>query len=129
MQPRSGAITILAALCWLAGAINVVSALQEFGHLPMLRAGGGTLFVENQMDGWLLAAMAIVSLFLAGGLWAAHGWAKRAVVLVAALNILVTFFTQFEGGQSWINAVPGIVVNAAILLYAQTTPARSELNG
>lgn len=129
MQPRSAAITILAALCWLAGAVNVIGALQEFGHLPILSSADGVLLADNQVDGWLLAALAIISLFVAGGLWATHDWAKRAVVIVAALNILATFFTQFEGGQSWMNAVPGIVVNAAILIYARTDNARSALNG
>lgn len=129
MEPRPRIVTILAGLCWLAGAVNVVGALQEFGHLPVLASGGGALFLENRIDGWLLAAMAIISLFLAGGLWATHDWAKRALVAVAALNILVTFFTQFEGGQSWIGALPGIVVNAAILLFARTPEARSELGG
>lgn len=129
MQPRPAAITILAALSWLAGAVNVIGALQEFGHLPVLSSTGGTLLAENRIDGWLLAAMAIVSLFLAGGLWAAHDWARRAVLVVAALNLLVTFFTQFEGGQSWLNAVAGIMVNAAILIYARTPDARSALDG
>jgi hypothetical protein len=129
VQSRSAAIAILATLSWLAGAVNVVGALQEFGRLPMLGAAGSAVLADNRVDGWLLAAMAIISLFLAGGLWAAHGWAKRAVLAVAALNILVTFFTQFEGGQSWIASVPGIVISAAILLYARTPDARSALNG
>ena len=128
MQSRSAAISILAALCWLAGAVNVIGALQEFGHLPVLSDAGGSLLAGNRVDGWLLAAMAIVSLFLAGGLWAGHDWAKRVVLVVAALNILVTFFTQFEGGQSWLNAVPGILVNAGILLYARSAEAKSALN-
>lgn len=128
MQSRPVAITILAALCWLAGAVNVIGALQEFGHLPAVGLGSGALFLDNRIDGWLLAGMAIASLFLAGGLWAAHDWAKRAVLAIAALNIAVTCFTRFEGGQSWVNAVPGIVVNAGILLYARTAAAQSELN-
>ena len=128
MQSRSAAISILAALCWLAGAVNVIGALQEFGHLPVLSDGGGSLLAGNRVDGWLLAAMAIVSLFLASGLWAGHDWAKRVVLVVAALNILVTFFTQFEGSQSWFNAVPGILVNAGILLYARSADAKSALN-
>lgn len=90
---------------------------------------GGVTLAGNLIDGWLLAAMAIVSLFLAGGLWAEHSWAKRAVLVVAALNILVTFFAQFGGGQSWVGAVPGIVLNAAILIYARTPGARSALDG
>jgi hypothetical protein len=129
VQPRPAAISILAALCWLAGAVNVIGALQQFGHLPSLASEGSAMLVANQVDGWLLSAMAIVSLFLAGGLWAAHNWAKRAVLAVAALNILVTFFTQFEGDQSWLNAVPAILINAAILLYARTADAKSALNG
>ena len=129
MEPRPTAITILAALCWLAGGVNVIGALQNFGHLPMLSASGTALLADNQVDGWLLAAMAIISLFLAGGLWAVHSWARRVVLVVAALNILVTLVTQFEGGQSWLAVVPGVVVNAAILVYARTADAQTELNG
>lgn len=129
MQLRPTAITMLATLCWLAGAVSVVGALQKFGHLPVLSATGGALLAGNRVDGWLLASMAIISLFLAGGLWAVHGWAKRAVMVVAALNIMVTFFTQFEGAQSWLNAVPGVLINAGILLYARTADARASLHG
>lgn len=128
MQPRSTAITILAALCWLAGAVNVIGALQNFGHLPMLSPTGSALLADNPVDGWLLAAMAIISLFLAGGLWAVHPWAKRVVLGVAVLNILATVFAQFEGGQSWVGAVPGVVINLGILAYARTADAQSALN-
>jgi hypothetical protein len=129
VQSRPKAISILATLYWVAGAVNVLGALQEFGHLPTLGSIGGALLADNRVDGWLLAAMAIISLFLAGGLWATHDWAKRAVMVVAALNVLVTFFTQFEGSQSWLNALPGILVNAAIFLYLGTAEARTALNG
>ena len=87
------------------------------------------MLAENWVDGWLLAAMAIISLFLAGGLWAAHGWVRRVVLVVAGLNILVACFAQFEGDQSWLNVVPAIVVNAAILVYARTANASAALNG
>ena len=126
---RPTAIRMLATLCWLAGAVNVVGALQKFSHLPVLGSTDGTFLAAHRVDGWLMAAMAIISLFLAGGLWAAHGWAKRAVMVVAALNIMVTFFTQSEGAQSWMNAVPGVLINAGILLYAQTAYARASLHG
>ena len=130
MQPRPAAIRNLAALCWLAGAANVIYALQEFGHLPVLGiAGSGAMLADHRVDGWLLAAMAIISLFVAGGLWPTHDWAKRALLAVAVLNILVIFFTQFEGGQSWLGALPGILINAGILLYARTADARSALHG
>lgn len=129
MQTRPTAIVVLAVLCWLAGAVNVVGALQEFGRLPLFAADGGGLFVDNHVDGWILAGLAIVSLFLAGGLWAGHSWARSGVLVVAALNVLATFFTRFEGGESWVNAAPGIIVNAAILLYARTADARAALDG
>ena len=129
MQSRPAAISVLAVLCWLAGAVNVLGALQEFGHLPALSSSGTTMLAENWVDGWLLAAMAIISLFLAGGLWAAHGWARRVVLVVAGLNILVACFAHFEGDLSWLNVVPAIVVNAAILVYARTANASAALNG
>ena len=127
MQGRPVAITVLATLFWIAGAVNVVGALQEFGHFPELAAGRGVLFLDNQLDGWVLAGMTIVSLFLSGGLWAGHGWAQRAVVAVAAVNLLVTLATRFEGGATWPLVLPGLVVNAAILLYAQSANARAAL--
>ncbi|MFT4040153.1 MAG: hypothetical protein QM692_18375 [Thermomicrobiales bacterium] len=127
MQGKPVAITLLAILFWIAGAINVVGALQEFGHFPELAAGAGTLFLDNQLDGWVLAGLAIISLFLSGGLWAGHSWASRAVIVVAVVNLLATLLTRFEGGGSWLNVIPGLVVNAAILLYAQTADARAAL--
>ena len=34
--------------------------------------------------------------------------------------------TQFNGGDTWWNAMPGIVLNAAILLYVRSATARPE---
>lgn len=129
MQLRPTAITVLAALFWLAGAVNVIGALQNFGHLPAFDAAGGAELLDNQLDGWLLAAMAIISLFLAGGLWAVHPWAKRVVVVAAALNLIVTLIAQFEGSQSWVAIVPGLVINLGILMYVRSHETRAALDG
>jgi hypothetical protein len=48
-------------------------------------------------------------------------------VAIAAINIGIILFTQFEGGESWLNALPGILLNVAILLYARTPAVREAL--
>jgi hypothetical protein len=73
-------------------------------------------------------AAALASLAVAFGLWVERSWARRVVVAIAGINIGVIFFTQFEGGESWWNAIPGIVLNAAVLLYARSPAVRDALD-
>lgn len=128
MQTRPTGITAIAILLWLAGAAHVIGALQDFGVIPAVGSGGSGFFVSDPIDGLLQVGAAIVSLFIAGGLWGMQSWARRAVVVIAALNLLIVFFTKFEGGESWLNAAPGIVLNAAILLYARSPAVRHALD-
>jgi hypothetical protein len=127
LQARPAGITLLAVLIWLAGAAHVLGALQDFGYLPAAGGAGAGFFVDDPVDGLIQAAAAVVSLFLAGGLWGMQSWARKAVVAIAALNIAIVFFTKFEGGESWWYAVPGIVINAAVLLYARSPEVRQAL--
>ena len=121
MQSRSAAISILAALCWLAGAVNVIGALQEFGHLPVLSDAGGSLLAGNRVDGWLLAAMAIVSLFLfCAGLSQAVAWRQglgwprfwRRWGQVAGCALLVTAgsYLMFPRSFIYFGVLHGIAV-------------------
>jgi hypothetical protein len=128
MQSRPLGITALAILAGLAGVAHLIGALQDFGVIPAAGGRGGGFFVADPVDGIIQTAAAIVSLAIAYGLWSEQSWARKAVVAVAALNIVVIFFTQFEGGESWWNAVPGIILNAAILLYARTPEVRRALD-
>jgi hypothetical protein len=57
-----------------------------------------------------------------------QSWARQAVVAIAAVNLLIVFFTKFEGGESWLNAAPGIILNAAILLYGRSPEIRRALD-
>lgn len=124
---RPTGITLLAILLWLAGAAHVVGALQDFGVLPVAGGVGAGFFVDDLLDGLIQIVAAIVSLFLAGGLWGMQSWARKGVVIVAAVNLLIVVFTRFEGGESWLYVLPGIVVNVAILLYARSPAVRQAL--
>lgn len=128
MQTRPVGITAIAILLWLAGAAHVVGALQDLGYIPAIGGAGAGFFVSDPIDGLIQIVAAVVSLFIAGGLWGMQSWARKAVVIVAALNLLVVFFTKFEGGESWLNAAPGILLNAAILLYARSPAVRQALD-
>jgi hypothetical protein len=128
MQRRSTGITILAVLAALAGVAHIVGALQDFGVIPAAGGGGAGFFVADPVDGVIQVVAALISLALAYGLWSEQSWARTALVVIAALNIVVIFFTQFEGDESWWNAVPGILLNAAILLYARSPAARRALD-
>lgn len=127
MQARPAGITAIAILLWLAGAAHVLGALQDFGVIPAVGGGGAGFFVSDPTDGLIQVGAAIVSLFIAGGLWGMQPWSRKAVVAIAAVNLLIVFFTKFEGGGSWLNAAPGIVLNAAILLYARSPAVRQAL--
>jgi hypothetical protein len=121
-------VTILAILAGLAGIAHVVGALQSFGIIPAAGGGAAGFFVADPVDGVIQIAAALASLAVAFGLWVERSWARRVVVAIAAINIGVIFFTQFEGGESWWNAIPGIVLNAAVLLYARSPAVRDALD-
>jgi hypothetical protein len=128
MRQRPAGITILAILAGLSGIAHIIGALQAFGVVPAAGGGAGGFFVADPVDGVIQVAAALASLAIAYGLWVERSWARSAVVAIAAINIGVIFFTQFEGGESWWNAIPGIVLNAAILLYARSPMVRDALD-
>ena len=128
MRQRPAGITALAILAGLAGLAHIVGALQAFGVIPAAGGGTGGFFVADPVDGAIQIAAAAVSLAVAYGLWGEQAWARRAVIAIAAINIGVIFFTQFEGGESWWNALPGLVFNAAILVYARSPAVRQALD-
>jgi len=127
MTSRPAGITLLAILVWLAGAAHVLGALQDFGYLPAIGGKASGFFVDAPIEGIIQVVAAMITLFVAGGLWGMQPWARRAVVAIAAVNILVVFFTHF-GGESWLNAVPGILINAAILLYTRSPKIRLAMS-
>jgi hypothetical protein len=128
VTPRPLGITLLAVLAGLAAIAHLAGALQDFGVIPAVGGAGAGFFVADPVDGVIALVAAAVSVAIAAGLWTEQSWARKAVVVIAALNILIIFFTRFEGGESWWNAVPGIIVNAAILLYARTPAVRRALD-
>lgn len=128
MPSRPPGITLLAILLWLAGAAHVIGALQDFGVLPAIGGRGAGFFIDDPLDGIIQVIAAIVSLFLAGGLWGMQSWARKGVILVAAANLLVVVLTQFEGSESWLNALPGLIVNLVILIYARSASVRDALS-
>jgi hypothetical protein len=127
MSKRPLGITILAILAGLAGLAHLMGALQAFGMIPAAGSSGAGFFVADPVDGAIQVSAAVVSLVISYGLWSEQSWARKVIVAIAALNILIILFTQLEGGESWWNAVPGIIVNAAILLYAQSPTVRRAL--
>jgi len=127
MTSRPASITLLAILVWLAGAAHVFGALQDFGYLPAIGGEASGFFVDAPIEGIIQVVAAMITLFVAGGLWGMQSWARRAIVAIAAINIMVVFFTHF-GGENWLNAVPGILINAAILLYARSPKVRLAMS-
>jgi hypothetical protein len=128
VSSRPSGITLLAILLWLAGAAHILGALQEFGILPVVGGPGAGFYVADTPSGIVQVVAAVISLFVAGGLWGMQPWARKAVVLIAVANLAIVFYTKFSGGESWVNAIPGIAVNAAILLYARSPRVREALD-
>ena len=118
----------LAILAALAGLADIVGALQSFGVLPAAGGASAGFFVSDPVAGIIQIAAALVTFALAYGLWQQRGWSRNALVAIAAVNIGILFFTHFGAGESWLNAVPGIMVNAALMLYARTEVVRQELD-
>ncbi|MCC7021746.1 MAG: hypothetical protein IT338_02910 [Thermomicrobiales bacterium] len=125
---RPVGITLLALLALLAGIAHVVGALQAFGAIPAIGGAGVGFFVSDPGDGIIQIVAAVISAAVAGGLWVMQSWARKAVVVIAALNIVVALFTQIDGGETWLNALPAVLINAAILLYARSPRIRAALD-
>jgi hypothetical protein len=128
VQARRPAITALAILAALAGLAHIVAGLQSFGVLPAAGGAGAAFFIWNPTAGVIQLAAALFTLALAYGLWQRQSWSRTALVIIAAANLVIIFATQFGGDRSWWNAVPGIVLNAALLLYARTPAVRQEFD-
>jgi hypothetical protein len=118
----------MAVLFGLAGVAHLAGALQDFGIIPAVGGAGGGFFVADPVDGVIELVAVAVSFAVSAGLWMEQSWARKVAMIIAALNILIIFYTRFEGGESWLNAIPGIIVNAAILLYSQSPTVRRALN-
>jgi hypothetical protein len=128
VQSHKPGIIGLAILAGLAGVADIVGALQSFGVLPAAGGASAGFFVSDPVAGIIQLAAALVTFALAYGLWQQRSWSRKALVAIAAVNIGVIFFTHFGAAEGWLNAVPGIVLNAALLLYAWTPAVLQELD-
>ena len=128
MQSHKPGIIGLAILAGLAGVADIVGAFQSFGVLPAAGGADAGFFVSDPIAGIIQLAAALVTFVLAYGLWQQRNWSRKALVAIAAVNIVIIFVTHFGAGGSWLHAVPGIVLNAALLLYARTPAVRQELD-
>jgi hypothetical protein len=128
MGRRPIGITGLAVLAGLAAIAHLVGALQDFGVVPAVRTGGAGFFVSDPVGGAVQLLATILAAALAAGLWTRRAWARTAVVAIAAVNIIVAFATQFDGGAGWVNALPAILLNAAVLVYARSSGVRRALD-
>jgi hypothetical protein len=128
VQSHKPGIIGLAILAGSAGVADIVGALQSFGVLPAAGGASAGFFVSDPVAGIIQLAAALVTFALAYGLWQQRSWSRKALVAIAAVNIGVIFFTHFGADEGWLNAVPGTVLNAALLLYARTPAVRQELD-
>ena len=128
MQSHKPGIIGLAIFAGLAGVADIVGALQSFGVLPAAGGASAGFFVSDPVAGTIQLAAALFTFALSYGLWQQRSWSRKALVAIAAVNIGVVFFTHFVADEGWLNAVPGTVLNAALLLYARTPAVRQELD-
>ena len=128
MEKRPVGITVLAVLAALAAIAHLIGALQDFGIVPAVRTGSGGFFVSDPVGGMVQLLAMVLAAALSAGLWLRQEWARKAVVAIAAINVFVAFATQFDSGSGWVNALPAILLNAAVLLYARSPGVRRALD-
>jgi hypothetical protein len=114
-RSRPFGITVLAALAGLGTLFAAYHTLQYLHILPVWL--GGYAFFNFDLAGALVWGVTTIAYaWITSMLWNVDkaGWVL--LVLLSGLN-LILYFLSLMGGTGWAPLLPGIVVNAAVLLY------------
>ena len=114
-RSRPFGITLLAALAGLATLFAAINTLQYLHILPVW-LGGYTFFNFDLAAALLWGLTTLAYAWITSMLWNLDKAAWLLLVLLSGLNLIFDFFSML-GGTALAALLPGMVVNAAILLY------------
>jgi hypothetical protein len=114
-RSRPFGITVLAALAGLGTLFAAINTLQYLHILPV-SLGGYAFFNLDLPAALLWGVTTIAYAWITSMLWNVDKAAWLLLVLLSGLNLIFDVFSAI-GGTAWSALLPGIVVNAVILLY------------
>ena len=114
-RSRPFGITVLAALAGLGTLFAAVNTLQYLHILPVWL--GGYAFYNFDLAAALLWGVTTIAYaWITSMLWNVDKAGWLLLVLLSGLNLILDLFSSM-GGTALSALLPGIVVNAVILLY------------
>jgi hypothetical protein len=114
-RSRPFGITVLAALAGLGTLFAAFNTLQYLHILPVL-VGGYAFFNFDLAAALLWGVTTIAYAWITSMLWNVDQAGWLLLVLLSGLNLILDLFSTM-GGTALSVLLPGIVVNAVILLY------------
>ena len=114
-RSRPFGITVLAAIAGLATLFAAVNTLQYLHILPFW-LGGYAFFNFDLAAALLWGVTTIAYAWITSMLWNVDKAGWLLLVLLSGLNLILDLFSSM-GGTALSARLPGIVVNAVILLY------------
>jgi hypothetical protein len=114
-RSRPFGITVLAAFAGLATLFAALNTLQYLHILPVW-LGGYAFFNFDLVAALLWGVTTVAYAWITYLLWSVDKAAWLLLVLLSGLNLIFDLFSTM-GGTALSALLPGIVVNAVILLY------------
>jgi hypothetical protein len=119
-QPsRPIGVTILAALAFIAGLVDVYHALQYLGILPRF-LGPIAFFGIDILGAILYIVLAAIWIWVGRMLWQLNPQGWTFMVALAGINIIFAVLAVI-GASSFGAQLPAILINAAVLIYAYSS--------
>jgi hypothetical protein len=113
---RPGGVTLVAALTWVSGAINLITGvllLFQLGNADLVaRFGGSAVVIALAVAVMILG---IVVLIVAGGLFRGSNGARVVSALFQVLSIVAAIFVSIQAPTFLWSSVVSIVVSIAVI--------------
>lgn len=127
MANKTVGVTIIALLALAQGGMGILRASQLF-ELGSDLLGQGLLLLPligylAFFRGALVAAIALLYVLFAWGVFLARAWARWLGIGVAAATLFLVVSVMIQG-ESWARAVPWSIVPLIMMGYLSSSPGR-----
>ncbi|MBI2124625.1 hypothetical protein HYT92_02425 [Candidatus Pacearchaeota archaeon] len=124
-------VKVISVLYYIGAALELLLAIALFvgagtiaSKIPIIGAIGSGLFI---VVGVVLLGLAVLSFFVARGLWKAQKWARIVAIIFSALGVLMALLGMVQGQIG--SNVLSLVISGAIggyLLFSKDVKAAFE---
>ncbi len=102
-------LLFLLGLAAIFGAGAFVTMLSQLGPLAALGTG---MFI---VMGIIMIGLAVLSFFIARGLWNGRSWARIVAIILAALSIINGVYSIAQGMGGWVGLVIQLIIGGYLL--------------